>query len=235
MTIIRLASTVILLRETKQNTGNHLQIYTIKRPDTMKFLPGFTVFPGGAMEEEDLSENWRPFIRPDIGKYPLLLENSASPNPIDLPNREMAHVVAAIREVFEETGALICQTGPKYLSPQDLSPYRGALEKKETTFFEVIQTLEIKLDTGRLLHIGSRLTPPNRPARFNTHFYITKVPEDILMIPSISEVASDAWIDPTQAEEMWKREEILCANPTKDCFRSLAQLSIQKHLLRTLS
>ena len=45
----RPASTVILIREREEV----FQIYLLKRSEKSRFFPGYYVFPGGAVEEED--------------------------------------------------------------------------------------------------------------------------------------------------------------------------------------
>ncbi|MGE5704699.1 MAG: NUDIX hydrolase [Clostridia bacterium] len=246
MTAIRLASSVILVRENKQIEKDRLEVYTTKRPDTMKFLPGFTVFPGGAIEQDDTRAEWCEYIEKHWDDHLLLPKHSGYPGdslPIDeLEKLELAHAIGAVREVFEETGLLIAQARPASSAaqpnnwePRQLLAHRQALHNKEITFLELIQSLGIKLDLGTMLHIGRRLTPPTSPIRFNTQFFLTYVPSHITMMPSVHEVAADAWVEPSLALQQCEQGQIACAPPTRECFRALAQLADQQHFLKRFS
>lgn len=238
MAAIRSASSVILVREMNPTNENLLQIYTIVRPDTMRFLPSFTVFPGGASEEGDYSPEWDDIVLSEMNQHPLLSE--LADNELDAPvpsskKKKQASVITAIREVFEETGALIGQhTSPDspYADPQRLVSYRQALLDQEMTFLDMIKALRIKLDLQQICYAGRRLTPPFSPIRFNTTFYVTAIPAQIQMLPSPTEVATDAWLEPSLASELWDRQEILCAPPTRECFTSLTDLLDQRRLLQ---
>ncbi|MDF2681578.1 MAG: hypothetical protein K0R47_2768 [Brevibacillus sp.] len=240
MTAIRSASSVILVREMNPTNENLLQIYTIVRPDTMRFLPGYTVFPGGASDEDDHSPEWDDIVLSEMNQHPLLSELADSewdsPDPSS-KKKNQASVITAIREVFEETGALIGQvtsSDSPYVDPQRLVSYRQALLDQEMTFLDMIKGLRIKLDLQQICYAGRRLTPPFSPIRFNTTFYVTAIPAQTQMLPSPAEVAADAWLEPSVASELWKRQEILCAPPTRECFTTLSQRSDQKRLLQKL-
>ncbi len=241
VTGIRSASSVILVRESTGFSRDLLQIYTIKRPDTMRFLPGFTAYPGGALEQGDESAEWDQYIGHDVQQDLLLSEMapSAFPAPLtggDLIRRKRAHLIAAMREVFEETGHLIGQAKQagvaKYFEPSSLLHYRQALDRNEMTFYEVIKALNITLDDRQFIYAGRRLTPPISPIRFDTRFYVTYVPASVQLLPSVDEVAADAWIEPSRALELAERRMIQCAPPTVEIFRSLAQIDKQTQLIK---
>lgn len=238
MTTIRSASSVLLVRELPPASESLLQLYTIVRPDTMRFLPGFTVFPGGAAEDEDESLEWDAHVTSAICHHPLLAEMAVSEtDALALPTgkRTQSSVITAIREVFEETGALIGQKpGPDYLHPHCLADNRQALLDQKMTFLDMIKALQIQLDFQQICYAGRRLTPPASPIRYNTTFYVTVLPSEIQMLPSPSEVAADAWLEPSLASELWKRREILCARPTRECFAALTLRSAQKKLLEKI-
>ncbi|MED4784253.1 hypothetical protein [Brevibacillus choshinensis] len=240
MAAIRSASSVILVREMNPTNENLLQIYTIVRPDTMRFLPGFTVFPGGASEEDDHRPEWDDIVLSEMNQHPLLSELANSEwDAMDQPSKKknQASVITAIREVFEETGALIGQhtsSDSPYADPQRLISYRQALLNQEMTFLDMIKALRIKLDLQQICYAGRRLTPPFSPIRFNTTFFVTTVPAQTQMLPSPTEVTADAWLEPSLASGLWERKEILCAPPTRECFTALAQLTDQKRLLQKL-
>lgn len=227
MTNMRSASTVILLR--KKSEG--FQIYVMKRPLTMRVFQGYTVFPGGIVESQDQQFEWEHYIHHPLNTIQLL------PKHLDYPLRalpatqmefipEFPYVIAAIREVFEETGILLCQSDNEQRSPQHptLQLYRETLLKKEITFLEMVKTLDVHLNAEKLYYIGRRITPPPTSVFFDTNFYLTIVPAGTTSIPSAKEVVADDWIEPSVALKLVAQKEIICAPATIECFHALNRL-----------
>jgi 8-oxo-dGTP pyrophosphatase MutT (NUDIX family) len=96
------ASTIILLRP---EDGGKIEVFMTRRPEGMRFLGGFYVFPGGSVEADDWSADTLGRCR---GLSPSEAQNILG-NELS-PELSLAHWVAAIRELFEETGILLCVT-----------------------------------------------------------------------------------------------------------------------------
>ena len=100
--IPRPASTVILVREDQ----GEFQVYLLQRSEKSGFFPGNYVFPGGAVQSED--------------RDPLFLEGHLDLTLDEISQRlgngitaedVLAYGISAIRETFEEAGALLGHTG----------------------------------------------------------------------------------------------------------------------------
>lgn len=140
------AATLILVR-----TGNGPpEILMGRRPDTMKFMPGKFVFPGGRVDRAD------HFIMPVSGLRPEVHARVAS----DIGNaRATAIALAAIRETFEETGLLVGARSDRLFLTRN--PVWRAYAKAGAT---------PALDGLTL--IARAVTPPYRDRRFDTRFFM---------------------------------------------------------------
>ncbi len=81
----RPAATIILLRRGGKHAQRELEVLMVKRNPEMRFMPGAWVFPGGAVEAEELI-------------------TGVAGAETDLGADELAHRAAAIRELGEEAG-----------------------------------------------------------------------------------------------------------------------------------
>ena len=99
----RYASTVVLLRPDEDGS---FEILLTRRPPEMRFLGGFYVFPGGAIHKDDYSAKV-------LERCKGLSANDAQKILGDRHDPQVAvgHWVAAIRELFEEVGVLLCESG----------------------------------------------------------------------------------------------------------------------------
>ncbi|WP_425041230.1 NUDIX hydrolase [Primorskyibacter sp. S187A] len=144
-TAIRDAATVIVLRD--RTTAP--QILMGQRGAKAAFMPSKFVFPGGAVDPEDaqvpLAQSMNALCRD------RLREDSAT-------DRSHALAVAAIRELWEETGLRLSQPGEWQSTP---SPDWAGFAQGD------------HLPTAAPLQFVFRaITPPGRPRRFDARFFL---------------------------------------------------------------
>lgn len=148
---VRLAATTVIFRD---NGGMSPELLFMERSGTMAFAAGALVFPGGAIEAQDMDH---------AGKL-------ATGLPID----EAAARIAAIRETLEESGlATGFQDQPDRFTVANL---RAALNEGGA-FAGLLSDAGLKLDLGALVPFA-RWKPPasEKVSRvFDTRFYLTKV------------------------------------------------------------
>ena len=144
-TAVRDASTVILLRD-RDTTP---RILMGQRGAKAAFMPNKFVFPGGAVDAADATI---PLAAPlPGGCFNRLLEDSAE----DIRH---ALAVAAIRELWEETGLVLGRRGPwPGTPPQDWHSFHS------TGYLP---------DASGLQFVFRALTPPGRPRRFDARFFL---------------------------------------------------------------
>jgi len=90
------ASTIVVVRP---DPNGGIEVLMTRRRPEMQFLGGFLVFPGGGVEDEDYSEKMLSLCRG------LTRSDAQKILGADLgPEMSLGHWVAAVRELFEETG-----------------------------------------------------------------------------------------------------------------------------------
>jgi 8-oxo-dGTP pyrophosphatase MutT (NUDIX family) len=191
--IPRPASTVVLMNDLSR-------VYLTKRPGTMKFMGGFHVFPGGAVEKSDYVKRSDCIINDE-------LELSVS-----LPN-----YITAARELFEEIGILLgshLDGSPSHLPKETLSTYRQQLLDGEISFIQVLEQEELCLDLRCLTYFGQIITPEEMPIRFDTRFFLAHLPQGQNPEPDKREIDEALWITPVDALKANLNKKIKLAPPT---------------------
>jgi 8-oxo-dGTP pyrophosphatase MutT (NUDIX family) len=227
--VITKASTVILVRP---DGNGAFELLMTRRPDEMKILAGFLVFPGGAVETEDWSEAMLARCRGLSGaQAQQLLGGDLS------PELSLGHGVAAVRELFEETGIHLFVSG-NGSSPEAkpgpplerLAEKRNALSQGRITLAQLLQSEELFCDLGRLRYLFHRITPEKYAVRFDTRFYLTQLPARQKPLIASEEVAESFWLTPQAALDRSRTGELPMMPPTIIALRTLADHRSWDHL-----
>ena len=134
-----------------------------RRPDAV-FLPDKMVFPGGRVEASDGDlELAGAFSAHDQG---CLLRGVRHP---DAERNAGAFVTAAVRETFEETGYLVAVNG--------LAQLEGAHD------WPSLVRAGIRPDRSRLRFVARAITPPGRPRRYDTRFFMATADAVRMIVP----------------------------------------------------
>lgn len=198
--IPRPASTVVLMDEMSR-------VYLTKRPKTMKFLGGFYVFPGGAVEGDDHV----------IDDKHLKTEGANE-------SFNTSHYVAAARELFEEVGILLGSRDdgtPAKLETKAEREYRRQLINGDITFFQLLKQEGFTLKLDVLSYIGHIITPEINPIRFDTRFFLAKLPPEQTPNPDKHEIDEAMWISPEKALKAHENGDIPIPPPTVFCLESI--------------
>jgi 8-oxo-dGTP pyrophosphatase MutT (NUDIX family) len=178
------------------------------------------VFPGGRVDAADSG----PALHERIRGLP------SSPAP------DSAYWVAALRELFEETGVLVARSPdqewmPEAGSSRRVDGCRRALMEGSATFLDVLDTLDATLDAEGMVHAAHWITPVAEPRRYDTHFFAAALPPGRDASPDPREMTESAWLTPVAAlarfEALQADVEIPAAGQVPDvCHadRSLADL-----------
>jgi 8-oxo-dGTP pyrophosphatase MutT (NUDIX family) len=161
MTVVipRPASTLVLLRQEDGMKG--LQVLMIVRNAKTAFAGGALVFPGGSVDQADHD------LAGDIaGAYPHMTVEG------------LALRIAAIRETFEESGVLLAQTGDGTpIAPDRVAELMAACRGSDgPDFWAAIREGGLMPAVDSLVPFARWITPPIRPKRFDTHFFIAAAP-----------------------------------------------------------
>ncbi|MBI1798991.1 MAG: MBL fold metallo-hydrolase [Candidatus Eisenbacteria bacterium] len=182
---LRESAAVVLLR----GEGEALEVFWVKRSDAVGYMPGFEAFIGGKVGPEDIE---------------IAIEGAP-----EGPERILRACV--IREAFEESGVL-----PALASPADLTALpeaRRRLLAGEATFDMLAREHGWSFRADALTFAGRWMTPPFATQRFDTWFFIARVPEGQEPSVHVGELAAGEWIKPRDAIARWKSGEATFAAP----------------------
>jgi 8-oxo-dGTP pyrophosphatase MutT (NUDIX family) len=189
----RPASTVVLMDESSR-------VYLTKRPDSMKFMGGFHVFPGGTVEKHD-----------------TVVENDYVDSDESQLSVSLSFYIAAARELFEEVGILLGnrQDGfPVQLPKEKVITYRNDLLIGEIPFIRVLAQENLHFDPHCLTYFGQIITPEESPIRFDTRFFLAKLPHGQNPEPDQKEIDGAYWVKPEDALSEFYNKKIKLAPPT---------------------
>jgi len=180
------AATVVLVRE----EAGELQVYLLRRSRQSDFMGGFYVFPGGAVGPEDQeAEFWQHHSKSDDFTRITRGQLTAA--------EALAFMVAAIRETFEEAGVMLAgnfQTGRSETGITDIRFRAGGLKAGWLKTF--LQAQDRSLSFSGLLPWSHWITPVLMSRRFDTRFFIVKMPKGQVCRPDNTETTHGIWINP---------------------------------------
>jgi 8-oxo-dGTP pyrophosphatase MutT (NUDIX family) len=161
----RLASSVVLVRDGPGGTETYLGYRSGSSP------LGTVAFPGGSLEESDDEPlTW-------FGPSPTRWAEMLGLNDHRLAR---AHVVAAIRELFEETGVLLAGADesslPESTSGADWMRTREAVAGQEKSFAEALGRRGLGVRTDLLKPLSNWLSPDFAHRRFDTRYFAAAQP-----------------------------------------------------------
>lgn len=194
------ASTVVLMDQLDR-------VYLTKRPKTMKFLGGFYVFPGGSVERED-EEVKKEFIK----------------NVKDHEGFSQGHYIAAARELFEEVGILLANQDDgsfAKLKNETEWEYRRQLLNGNISFTQILMEENLYFDFNYLTYFGHRITPKESPIRFDTRFFIAKLPTNQSPKPEQNEIDDAFWMDPSEVLTAYHKGKMPLVPPTIDSLETI--------------
>lgn len=220
------AATVVLLREIEKSDGNRgIEVYITKRHQSLEFVGGFHVFPGGKMDRQDLEpgnlERCKGLSPEDAQKILV--------NPLN-PLKSLAYWVTAIRELFEEAGILLAYNKEGELIDfkdkelrDKFSSFRRLIHGGKFTMGEMMVKEDLFYAVDNLLYLSHWITPKFSPRRFDTRFFIARLPEEQSPQHYEDEVTESSWIDPVVALLKWQMGEINMIMPTFTTLQSLTK------------
>ncbi|MDZ4166039.1 MAG: NUDIX hydrolase [Smithellaceae bacterium] len=228
------AATVILLREMAETPW---EVFLLRRHAKQNFMGGAHVFPGGRLEEADMDPAIIPNIFPgELAENLLLREEGLAP---DLAR---GLFVAAIRETFEEAGIFLgCGPSGEPLQSAEgpleerLSSCRQDLHKGNITLLELLRRENLRLDFRLLAPYSHWITPAIETRRFDTRFFLARIPPGQRPLHDSRELTASAWFSPEAALTGQDRGEITLMPPTLKTLEELSHFPSTAELFRAAS
>ena len=136
-----------------------------------EFMPGYFVFPGGAVDRADRRAGAASALDLDQLGAMGVGGNAAA---------AAALGVAAVRETYEETGIMIA-------APGDVGGVRGAT-------FDEMRRRGVAPALGRLVYLGRAITPTFSPIRYHARFFLTRLRPGPVDLGGDGELGDLAWV-----------------------------------------
>lgn len=175
------AATVLLVRDSDGGPEVFMLVRGDKASDR---FAGALVFPGGKVDGQDsgarLSANYSD----------------------SWDESQRALRVAALREAFEESGVLLARDGAGALINSErmaeLGNDRQAVASGELLFADLLQRENLTLAIDALVPFAHWLTPPMAVKRFDTHFFVVRLPANAALLHCGRETVDCVWRQPVQ-------------------------------------
>lgn len=197
----KLSATVLLVRD-----RGELEVLMVARHYQIDFASGALVFPGGKAHDEDESSDWDKLVD---GAFQGV---------------QQAARICAVREAFEESGILLARLADARGVHADLvgsevadrlAPLRGAVDRREVSFLEMIEDNGLVLALDTLMHFGHWITPAMMPKRFDTHFFLAPTPDEQVASHDGRETTDARWLNPANALALAAQGEATIIFPTR--------------------
>jgi 8-oxo-dGTP pyrophosphatase MutT (NUDIX family) len=217
--VARPASTILLLRE---GEADAIEVFMMVRHYEIDFASGALVFPGGSVDAGDQ----------DIIAAPGLYAGSDGLDTATLNFR-----IAAIREMFEESGILLARPrGSSQLTDaawagEIAASHRAPLCAGEVTFAQILIQHDLVLALDLLVPYAHWITPEKMPKRFDTWFFLAAAPEQVGAHDG-RESTDSIWLSPREALEGGKSGRFKLPFPTT---RNLIKLGKQPSVAAALA
>ena len=189
----RPAATILVVRD------DPFEVLMVRRHKNQSFSSAL-VFPGGAVDESDGSEDWLPLLA----------------GADDFSDRARALRIAAFRETFEETSLLLARNDDGHCAaPAGIDA--------ATPFPEVVRNSGGRLHLGDLVPFGHWITPEFEPRRFDTHFFLCAAAPDQEAFCDGGEAVALEWAAPNDILQRAAEGETSILFPTRMNVSRLAE------------
>jgi len=211
----RLASTVALIRD--GDAG--IETWMMRRVQGMAFAAGAMVFPGGRIDEADFDQalKWSA-VSPEMFASQLRTDAETA----------RALATAAVRELFEETGALLADPMPTV----DLEKARVKVERREMTLGALVGDGSGALQADALHPWARWITPPVEPRRFDTYFFVATLPDGTDASAISGEADHADWFLARDVLDSQARGESLVLPPTRALLEDLVEADSVDQVIR---
>jgi 8-oxo-dGTP pyrophosphatase MutT (NUDIX family) len=203
------AATVALVRD----APGGMQVYLLRRVRGMAFAGGMHVFPGGSVDSADATA--------DIGWAGPPAADWAADFATSEPMARSL-VCAAVRETFEESGVLLAGASADDVladvSTDEWELERVALESRQHSLSELLSRRGLVLRSDLLRPLAHWITPEIEPKRFDTRFFLARLPEGQVTRTAGTEADQRMWLRPADALD----QELTMLPPTRAVLTELA-------------
>ena len=212
----RPAATTVVARP-GPGADDPFELLLLKRPLASRFAAGAYVFPGGVLDPSDSDPFWADVL-PEI------------PN---LPPDGLPAAVAALRELFEETGILLLDG--ELPNETELSEARTVLLADERTFEDMVGEWSGSFRDLRMAYFARWVTPRRLARRYDALFFLVSLPDRDADVTITSEHDEVAWVAVDEALGRFASGELPMLFPTWQTIQRLSRFEGLEDAMRHLS
>jgi 8-oxo-dGTP pyrophosphatase MutT (NUDIX family) len=209
------AATVMLIRPAA-GAGPGIEVYMLRRRQSMPFAPGASVFPGGSVDRRDTDAR-AGWDGPDVTEWSRWLGA-----PADLARGLLC---AAVRETFEEAGVLLACRRPENITmpaPGELEADRLALLDRSLSLAGLLARRGLRLRSDLLKPWARWITPAAETRRYDTRFFAAALPAGQQTADIREEADQVSWVRPAEVLAAAGRREVALMPPTAVTLAELA-------------
>ena len=210
----RAAATLVVVRDAAVG----IEVLLLRRAERGDLNSGAWVFPGGMVEVGDR----------DVHAWCAGVDDAAASQRLGLPGGGLDYYVAAVRECFEEAGLLFALDADGAMLSEradaasaELAAWRGPLHRGERRLADLCAQHGLRLAMDRLVYFSHWLTPPGRPKRFDTRFFIAEAPATQVATHDDTEMVEQQWMRP--ADALAQAAALKLMTPTLKTIEALAR------------
>ena len=218
----RAAATLVVVRDAAVG----IEVLLLRRAERGDLNSGAWVFPGGMVEVGDR----------DVHAWCAGVDDAAASQRLGLPGGGLDYYVAAVRECFEEAGLLFALDADGAMLSEradaasaELAAWRGPLHRGERRLADLCAQHGLRLAMDRLVYFSHWLTPPGRPKRFDTRFFIAEAPATQVATHDDTEMVEQQWMRP--ADALAQAAALKLMTPTLKTIEALARFDSVAALL----
>jgi len=215
---IRHAATVMIVEDRPA-----LHVLMVQRTSRAVFGPSAWVFPGGRVDPDDAA---------DLSHVVHGLSDSDASAMLEVEANGRAWWVAGLRETVEEAGLLL-GAGDTPLGL--IEKTRDAVHADAGVFVDALAENGISLDLSLMNEVARFITPLGPPRRFDTRFFVAPAPAGQIARHDEEEVVQHLWVEPAEAIEMHRREELPLMSVTHRMLACLARYDSVEDLVAASS
>jgi len=196
----RPAATAVLMRDGDEA----IEVLLLQRHRSSGFVPGAYVFPGGRVDIDDAS---------------IAI-------PVTDPPPE--YWVAAIREIFEETGVLLARDADGALARDCaadpvMENWREQLMQGTATLADLARERKLDLAIDRLAYFSHWITPIGEPRRYDTRFFLAALPPGCEARADSREMTDAIWLTVNDALRRFEAGRLPMVFPTVRTLQALRE------------
>ncbi|EHR69650.1 Zn-dependent hydrolase, glyoxylase [Burkholderiales bacterium JOSHI_001] len=188
----RFSASVVVLRDGAAG----LEVLMLRRAERANDQnSGAAVFPGGLLDAQDSLHH----------ALCSGLDDTQASRRLGLNANGLDYWMAAVRECFEESGLLFARGAddqPAHLDDlpaEERRALRHSLHAGDLDLAALCARFGLTLDVGALTYLSHWITPPGRPKRFDTRFFVAVAPAPQQAVADETETTELMWLTPQQA------------------------------------